>query len=70
MRLPQPILQVDTLDRRHIHGHDGTAQGRIGRGPGLRATLHHFSKNVVCLLAVALLDTLHADLVSQIDGGP
>src|SRR5437588_4711781 len=37
---------------------------------GLRATFHHFSKNVVCLLAMALLDALHANLVSQIDRGP
>src|SRR6516164_554144 len=51
-RLPHPVFEFHTLDRRHVYRHDRAAHGGIRRSPRLGATLHHLRERVVGELAV------------------
>ncbi len=69
MGLPHPVFQVHPGNGRDIDGDDGAAQRGIGRGPGLGAALCHFTEDVISELAMAALDAVEADVISEFNGG-
>src|SRR5260370_714651 len=68
LRLPHPVLEFGNQYRRDINRRNCATQRRIGRRPGLGATLHHLLQNIVRRLPVAPFDALHPDLVCQLHG--
>jgi hypothetical protein len=62
------VLQIHARHRRNVHADDRTAQRRVGRRPRFRTALLQFLENVIRELAMAALNSVHADVDGQFDG--
>jgi hypothetical protein len=64
---PEPSLERRALDGGNVDGGNGAPHGRVRRRPGLRAALLHLFQNIVSHQPVTPLDSLHSDVVGELD---